>query len=392
MTRLMRVMHVALSLSPGGAERLVVGLSRHLHPAVPTCICCLDESGAWAHEVRAGGVEVFELNRRPGFQPSLGLRIAGLAKRLGVTVLHCHQYSPFVYGTLAGLRRRGLRIVFTEHGRLSDALPSRRRRLANRLLGWRPDAVVAVSHELRAHMIAEGFSPSCVRVIHNGVDPGEAPTEADRLRARRALGLTDEAFVVGTVARLDPVKGLDVLVDAFAAVAPSVPEARLVLVGGGVEEASLRRRANEQGLEPRMLFTGVRHDARTVLSAFDVYANTSITEGMSLTLLEAMAASKPVIATRVGGTPEIVADGTTGLLVPPGDVRSVAESIVALRRDAAWRSAMGTAARARVVEHFSFENMAREYVAAYRGSLGGQLRGAPPGARKDEDDHGAPRR
>lgn len=361
-----RVMHVALSLSPGGAERLVVELSRRLQPQAPASICCLDEGGAWADDARAAGIEVFELKRQPGFHPGLGLRVADLARRSGATVLHCHQYSPFVYGTMAGLRRRGLRIIFTEHGRLSDAPPSRKRRLANRLLGWRPDMIVAVSAELREHMVAEGFCASRVRVIHNGIDPGVAPTDAARVRARRDLQVSDDAFVVGTVARFDPVKRLDVFVEAFAAVHRQVPEATLVMVGGGPEERRLRDLAAAHCVGGAVVFTGIRHDARALLPALDVYVNTSDSEGMSLTLLEAMAAARPVVATRVGGTPEVIASSVDGLLVPPSDAHEVAEAIVALRHDARARAALGTAARARVVASFSLDRMARRYLAAYQ--------------------------
>ena len=368
MTADLRVMHVVLSLCPGGAERLVVDMSRRIHPLVPCSVCCLDERGAWADEVREVGIDVVQLLRRSGFRPSLALQIAAEADRQRARVLHCHQYSPFVYGALAGMIKPDLRIVFTEHGRLSDAPPSRKRWAANRVLGWRPNAIAAVSADLRGHMIAEGFSPARVRVIHNGIDPGAAPTANDRSLARRNLDVGDHTFVIGTVARLDPVKRLDLIIKAMDVVAPTVPEATLVLVGSGAEEPALRRLVSERGLSRSVLFTGMRHDARALLPAFDVYVNASASEGISLTVLEAMAASRPVIATRVGGNPEVVDDGVTGVLVPPGSEHAVGTAIVELHRDRARRDALGSAGRDRVIGHFSFDRMVREYLAIYRGA------------------------
>lgn len=367
MTAPLNVMHVVLSLSPGGAERLVIDLSRTLAPIVRSSICCLDEAGPWAGTARAAGVPVDVIGRRPGFRPGVGLKIAALAKRRGANVIHCHQYSPFVYGAIAGLRQPGLRVVFTEHGRLSDAPPTTRRRWVNRVLGRRPDRIVAVSAELRDHMTAEGFLNSAVEVIHNGIDPGSPPTLTARAAARERLGIPEGALLVGTVARLDLVKRLDVLIAAFAGVHARVPGSRLVIVGDGPERARLEALAEATGVAPAVSFAGMRDDAREVLVGFDVYVNSSASEGVSLTILEAMAASRPVVATRVGGTPEVMADGRTGVLVPANAPDEIADAVIGLWRDAARRRALGEEAREAVVSRFSLDRMARDYHAAYAG-------------------------
>jgi L-malate glycosyltransferase len=362
----MKVMHVVLSLRPGGTERLVVDLCRAMQPDVPSCVCCLDEAGDWAAGLQEDGIDVVVLGRTPGFHPSLGRRIAAAARERAVTVLHCHQYSPFVYGSLAGLLVPALRVVFTEHGRISDAPPSRKRALVNRVLGLRPDRIVAVSHELRDFMIAEGFRPSAVGVIHNGIDAGPAVAPGDRERARQRLGLPPTGMVIGSVARFDPVKRFDVLMRAFRAVAQEEPGARLVLVGDGPERARLEALADECGVRPAVAFTGIRHDARALMPAFDVYANTSDSEGISITILEAMATSLPVVATRVGGTPEIVEAGASGELVAAREEAGIAAALVQLLRDPQRRSAIGDRARARVVDRFSRTRMVQQYLEAYR--------------------------
>ncbi|MDO8835672.1 MAG: glycosyltransferase [Vicinamibacterales bacterium] len=375
MTPPLRVMHVVLSLSPGGAERLVVELSTRLHRDLPAGVCCLDEPGAWAADVLAAGIPVTVLGRQPGFHPGLGLRLAAEARRQGAGVLHCHQYTPFVYGSLAGLRSPRLRLVFTEHGRLAGAVPSAKRRVVNSVLSLRAERIVAVSEELRQFMLQEGFPAARVDVIHNGIDPGPEVSPDGRAQARGLLGLAPHTPVIGTVARLDTVKRLDILVDALAVVRYELPSAHLVIVGDGPERQRLEGLVDERGLRGGVTLTGARHDARALVPAFDVFANTSDSEGVSLTILEAMAASRPVIATRVGGTPEVLTPHT-GVLVPPGDSRAAAGAVAALLRDPAARQALGDAARQRVVEHFSFARMAQRYLEAYRGVGGKQEAGS----------------
>jgi glycosyltransferase involved in cell wall biosynthesis len=175
--------------------------------------------------------------------------------------------------------------------------------------------------------------------------------------------------VVGTVARLDPVKDLGTLLDAVALVRRSRPEVRLVVVGDGAERTALEARAVRPDLAGTVLFTGTRRDARRLLSAFDVYANTSIHEGVSLTILEAMAARLPVVATTAGGNPEVVADGETGMLVPVRVPDAVASALSALAAAPERAQRFGARGRARVEDRFSMDRMVSEYVDVYRGLL-----------------------
>src|SRR5262245_61844520 len=127
-------MQLVLSLSPGGTERLVIEIVRALANRIEFTVCCLDEPGAWAGEVAALGVPVIALSRAPGFQPALAARLARHMKERGIEIVHCHHYSPYVYGLLASMLKPDVQLVFTEHGKLSDAGPSRKRRLVNPLL------------------------------------------------------------------------------------------------------------------------------------------------------------------------------------------------------------------------------------------------------------------
>ncbi|MFN7917473.1 MAG: glycosyltransferase [Vicinamibacterales bacterium] len=357
-----RVLQVVLGLNPGGTERLVIELATRLHARTPTAICCLDDEGAWAAEVEGKGIRVHALHRPPGFHPSIGRAVAGVARHHRATVIHAHHYSPFVYSActrLAGLRTP---IVFTEHGRLSDAGPSGKRRLANWFLRQTAARSFGVSNDVRLHVVAEGFAPEAVGVIYNGIDVGPVPPPEQRAEVRQSLGVSDDTLVLATVARLDPVKDLGVLLDAVHAT-PDVPMLLLV-IGDGAERPALEARAAALGLGPRVRFLGHRNDARRWLAGCDVYVNTSVSEGVSLTILEGMAACLPVLATAVGGTPEVV-DDSCGLLVPARDAAACAAALRRLAADRPARERMGAAGRERVETRFTLDRMVSDYAAVY---------------------------
>ncbi len=358
------VLQLVLSLAPGGTERLVVDLVHRLGHRYRAAVCCLDEEGAWGHELAAHGVPVVALHRAPGFHPMLGVRVARVAAAHGATVVHCHHYSPFVYGRLARAWNPRLRLVFTEHGRLSDAPISARRRLANTILGRYRGPMFAVSANLRAHLVAEGFSQR-LGVIHNGIDVGALPTVTDRRQARASLGVPDGALVVGTAARLDPVKDLPVLIDAVGRVRRAGVPIALAIIGEGPERGTVEAAIRAHGVEDAVHLLGYRPDVRALLAGLDVYVNSSISEGISLTILEGMAAALPVVATKVGGTPEVVLDGETGVLVPARSAEALADAILGLARDPAARARLGQAGRARVSTAFTIERMVDDYAREY---------------------------
>lgn len=326
-------------------------------------VCCLDQEGAWAAQMRAEGVAVTALGRTSGFHPTLGRAVARVAVQHRATVIHAHHYSPFVYGSLARSWKPSLRVIYTEHGRLSDAPPSSKRRLANALFSLLPREVYAVSADLREHIVAEGFPARKVGVIYNGIEVQPLPDAQERAWVREQLGIGSDTLVVGTIARLDPVKDLGTMIQAIAALQNTTP-ATLLIVGDGTERASLEQVASATGQPTVVRFIGHREDARRWLAGCDVYANSSIHEGVSLTILEAMSAGLPVVATRVGGTPEIV-DAECGRLVSPRDATVLASALAELGADAALRGSLGRAARRRVEERFTIERMVGEYRDAY---------------------------
>jgi glycosyltransferase involved in cell wall biosynthesis len=379
-------MQLVLSLSPGGTERLVIEIVRALARQIDSIVCCLDEPGAWADELAARHVPIIPLSRAPGFRPSLALRLSRVMKDHAIDVVHCHHYSPYVYGLLASIITPRVQLVFTEHGRLSDAGPSRKRQLVNPWLSRLPGHLCAVSVDLKQHMVLEGFPGRRIHVHYNGIHPGERPNAFQRFSARAALGLSSDSFVVGAVGRLDSVKNLPLLLEAHARLADRCPGLRTVIVGDGPEREALERQAAGLDLSQSVIFTGYRQDVRFLMSAFDLHVNCSAYEGVSLTILEAMASALPVIATRVGGNPEVVVDGETGVLVPAGPL-SIAGAILDLARDPRRRRAMGDAGRWRVIRHFSIARMVGDYARIYLAERSDALGEGGLGAVEDDPRH-----
>ncbi|HXI32084.1 MAG TPA: glycosyltransferase [Vicinamibacterales bacterium] len=366
-----RVLQVVLRMTPGGTEHLVLEICKRIRHEFEVTVCCLDDEGEWATDLRAEGIDVVALRRQPGFRPGVGRQIAALAAERRIDLLHCHQYSPFVYGWIASQLNRRLKVVYTEHGRLSDAPPSWKRRMVNPILSRFRGEIVAVSHELRDYMLDSRFAASRVGVIHNGIEPGTAPTFADRLRARHVLGLDEAAFVVMAVARLDPVKDFPTLIDAFAIVRAQLPRARLVIVGDGPERARLEACAARPDVAGSVDIIGYRAGVRQLLPAADLYVSSSISEGISITILEAMAARVAVVATAVGGTPEVLpSEAAGGVLVPSRDAAQLASAIISLERDTATRAAIAAAGRRRLESAFTIDRMVGDYMRTYRRLLG----------------------
>jgi glycosyltransferase involved in cell wall biosynthesis len=206
-------------------------------------------------------------------------------------------------------------------------------------------------------------------VVYNGIDIGPLPSENARRQIRASLGIADGVFAIATIARLDPVKDLDVLIHAVTILNRDVP-AVLLVIGAGSERQRLEAVAATLPGGGGIRFLGHRDDGRDLLAGVDAYANSSISEGISLTILEAMAAGLPVVATRVGGTPEIL-DETCGRLVPSRNPDALASTLKKLATEPALRATIGLAGRRRVESRFTLERMVQEYRNAYFRAVAG---------------------
>lgn len=367
------VCQVLHNLQVGGAEVLASRLARQLRKSYRFIFVCLDKLGTLGEQLQAEGFSVVVLNRQPGLDWRSSWRLARLLRREKVGILHAHQYTPFFYALTARWLGRRIPVLFTEHGRHFPDYPRRKRILANRLLLSRRDRVAAVGESVRRAVIAnEGIPAQRVEVIYNGIalDAFSKPAN-DREEARREMGAGPNDLIVIQVARLDYLKDHATAIRAVQRVAARRPDVKLVLIGEGPEREKIEAEVRQRQLDSHVRFLGLRTDVARLLPAADVFLLTSISEGIPLTVIEAMAANLPVVSTGVGGVGEIVVDGETGLLAPSGDDSALADHILNLAADAPRRQRMGQAGRQRANNLFSEEQMHASYRRLYEEVLRG---------------------
>jgi glycosyltransferase involved in cell wall biosynthesis len=233
--------------------------------------------------------------------------------------------------------------------------------------------MVAVSEQLRCWLIDDvGIPARKVRLLKNGVDAKSFVRRPDREALRRAAGYAPSDVVVGTVGRLDPVKNQVALIEVLSMLAPHFPQLRVLIAGDGPARPQLKREITERGLTATAALLGHRDDIPDVLNLLDIFVLPSLGEGMCNTVLEAMATTLPVIATRVGGNPEMVADGTTGCLVPVQDTLALASALRTYLNDPQCRCQHGAAGRRLVEDEFSVVSMVERYVQLYTDEMEGK--------------------
>jgi len=364
------IVHAVNSLEIGGLENGVVNLVNRIGPRFRHVIVCLSTEGALRQRLDSH-VEVHTLHKRRGHDVRTLLRLVSLLRRIRPGIVHSRNWAAFEAVGAAFMARVPV-VIHGEHGReISDPEGrNRRRNAARRLCAPIIDHFVTVSDDLRSWLVRRLHIPgSKVTTIHNGVDLTRFSYQ-DQLKSRLKVGLPADARVIGTVGRLDPVKDQAALIRAFARLASTHPQAMLVIAGDGPCRGELGALVSTLGLEKRVRLLGSRSDIPVVLAALDVFALPSIAEGISNTILEAMATGLPIVATRVGGNPELVEDGRSGVLVPVQDEASLAAALDAYLDDGHLRTLHGKGARDRVVQHFSLERMGQAYTDLYTHLLG----------------------
>jgi glycosyltransferase involved in cell wall biosynthesis len=354
----------------GGAEVLLLNLFKHFDPrvVVPRLVC-QREAGPLADDFRAAGFDVEVLGRTGRFDlrtvPRL-VRSFRAARTDAVLVIHHHRAALALGRIAARAARVPVNIVAAQNMDLTS--------VGRRVLPWWAVNTLAFSDALvllspshgeylhREEGVGRRWSASTREVvIPNGIQLPAPPTTADRRRARTVLGVADTDFVVGIVARLSAQKAHEVLFEAIAVCAASVPQVRLVVIGGGDRETELRDLARELGIDSRTTFLGVRRDVPDLLPGLDAACLSSVHEGMPMALIEAMAAGLPIVATDCGSVRDTVEDGEQGFVVPVGDVESFADRLQRLAHQEPLRAQMGKSGRARVEREFQIQDIAREY-------------------------------
>jgi len=389
-----RVLHVTYDMQIGGTEQVIRQLINGLDKQrfINTILCLDGQIGALGTELQNDGVEFIVMDRQMGFDRNLLREIRQLIKQRQFDIVHCHQYTPFSYAALACLFNRSPRVIFTEHGRFHPDRFSWKRRLINQVLGYRADAITAISDATRealAHY--EWFRRSRIQLIYNGVaeiefsNPAQAPStdpinqtksiaqpESENSIAqqmREDLGIAADDLVLGTVARLDTIKNQNMMIDALAALVGRYPNTHLLLIGDGPERQALEQYAADRDLVSHVHFTGFQNNPAPWYALMDVFLLTSLSEGTSMTLLEALSASRVCVVTDVGGNVEIITHQDNGLVVESKNVEQLVVVLEELIDNAGLRARYAARARHSFEQRFELGQMIQSYETLYNSMI-----------------------
>lgn len=374
--REVRVLHVVETLDVGGAEAVVASMANNASPGFRVDICCLVRSGPIAARIRPS-VGIIEMGKTmTGNDYALPFRLAHILRSRKIDIVQSHDWGTLLE-TAAAATLAGTNMIHMAHGPTAHYPREDRWRALKgtirRKLEWvacaKSRCAIAVSHIVRQELIEEiGIPARKVALIHNGIHLTSAPA-GDLTAKRHQLGLLPDDLVLVAVGRLAEIKNYRLLLEALARAIREAPTLKLIMVGDGPERSNLEATVARLGVSERVHLLGERADVGDWLALGDVFVLPSYYEGISIALLEAMAAGLPAVVTRVGGNPEVVADRESGLLVDSGDTEGFARALVVMFREPPLRKAMGQAARARVEKDFDLMKAVGRYEEIYRDCL-----------------------
>lgn len=365
MEKKIHVQHVLLSLQPGGLENGVVNVVNRLSPdRFESSICCLKTGGEFVSRLNPG-IPIHEMGWRGGNDLSLPFRLARVFRKTRPDIIHTRNAEAFFYGFMAA-KLAGIEcLVHSEHGRTFNDRPLRFR--VQRWFSAHTRAIFSVSEQLKRELVMRiGLPEESIQVLYNGVDL-ERFGGSERDAARRQLGLSETDLVIGSVGRLVPVKNYGLLLKAVAALGRK--EVVTVLVGDGPERPGLEELAKSLGIHDKVRFPGHRNDITSLLSMMDIFVLPSVNEGLSNTLLEAMASGVASVASNVGGNPEIISHEHDGYLFASENEEALAGYLQQLCSSPELRHRFSEAGRSRIVREFSMQAMINRYEDFYLAAL-----------------------
>ena len=362
------ILHVVpTGFAGGGMEGGIINVANGLTTGrFRVSICALDSRETFSERIRRPGSGYYLLPKRDGVDWFLIGRLARLFRRAEVDVVHSHNWGTFLYSVLAAWQAR-VPIIHGEHGKnLSELSEVNRPKLwAKRVLGRRVDRLVTVSQTIAKEWAGYGVPESRMQWIPNGVDVERFQARRNTAELRHSFGLPSQGLLIGSVGRFDPIKNYEVLVEAFARLAPRFRDARLAFLGDGSRELALRRLAESMGIADRVHWLGRRPDPQNFFSALDLFVLPSLGEGMSNVVLEAMATGLPVVCAELPEHREVFTPDVEGVVVSPCNGESFAHALSLLICDRERCMALGAAARRRVVTRFNLQRMICDYETLY---------------------------
>jgi len=367
-------MHVVRrGFAGGGMENGIINVANRLPvDRFKVSLCALDSEETFSKAIKRSDSEFHLLPKKgSGIDWSLVTKLSKLFKDRNVDVVHSHNWGTFIYSVL-GAKLAGMRIIHGEHGKNPDEMgkESSVRRFTKSQLGRRLNLLTTVSQTIANEWASEyGIPREKIQWIPNGVDSDRFGPKTDKAQLRVGLGLPPTASVLGTVGRLDSLKNVEVLIDAFASIAAKLPTAYLILAGTGPSEPSLRKLAADSGFAERIKFLGHRSDTPEIFAAMDTFVLPSRFEGMSNVLLEAMASGLAVVCADLPAHREVFMPDKEGMLVSPCDAATLANTLAQLLAQPEQRARLGAAARERILKDFDLMRMAQAYEHSYLSAL-----------------------
>jgi glycosyltransferase involved in cell wall biosynthesis len=363
------VLHVIYSLEVGGAERDLVNKLKMFDPSrYAFSICCLVRRGEFAEKAEKLGAKIFCLEMKRRLDPGALFRLRRLIRASRCDLLHLHLFSAGLLGRLAALGL-GIPVIYTVQS-ARPRMPAWRI-WCERILARRAARIIGSSEAVVRVLGKFGVDARRLTAIYNAVDFEELALGSAGPPLRDELGIGKDTFVIGTVARLRPVKGVRHLIKAAARIRDRLADLRILIAGDGPEKSSLAALCASLGLEEKVIFLGTRRDAGRVIEAMDLFVLSSDSEAFGIAVAEAMGCRKPVIASRVGGIPEIITDGDTGYLFSPGDVGELAEKIMSVYTGREDAQAVALRGEKAVKARFSAAVLAEQTEAVYQAALSG---------------------
>lgn len=373
-----RVVYLAHAFMVGGAEEMVLNLVRHLPERFEPVIVCITSAGPIGEEIRKTGVEFHVLGLQPGVQqPWHVLDLRNRLQALNADIVHTFLLTASLYGRFAAMMAGVPIVIGSEVNVYENKQPLHIK--MERWLMQGTDKVVVSAESVRDFYIKQvNADPSKIDVVYNAVDWHQLAATQSRSEVRASLGIPVEAPLAGIIARLTEQKAHRHLFEAVSDA--RLNDLHLMVVGGGELENDLRSLARKLGIDTRVHFLGPRRDLGNLYGAMDVFVMPSLWEGLPLAMVLALGAGLPVVATRVAGIPEVVKDNESGLLVPPGDPRALADALARLGGDSALRSRLGQAAAAFVRPRFGVDGYVASLTRLYDALLAEkQVAPAPSG-------------
>ncbi len=328
-------------------------------------LCIESPLGPFAEELQNNGIEFFEFSRQPGFDINLIKQIRQTIKANNVDIIHCHQYTPWVYGVIAAALTK-TKVIFTEHGRFYPDSSSWKRKLINPILNLFTDQVTAISKATKQALVEfENIPEKSIDVIYNGIAPLEVNSD-DVTKLRAELAIPEEHMILGTIARFDPIKNHTMMLKAFSLVLEEQPNAILIIVGDGEERTNIETCINQLNIAKSVILTGYQTNPHNYLALMDIYLLSSLSEGTSMTLLEAMSLSKPCVVTNAGGNPEIVINNQNGFVTANDDVIEFKQGILKTIKAYEINNALSYSSLNIFNSNYSAEKMNEQYTKEYK--------------------------